>query len=463
MRYSIVIPLLVVGMILGCEGPMGPPGPGFGSLDDPSVMPAVVYTYPPMNSTGPYPDFYVTDCDYGLCSFYSLIQIRFNKFMDVTSVRRALRIHSYAGDVRTDTSNVISVGGDVVLVTPVDASGSTTGVRYRVGETYYLIVDSTARDVNGNPLRGGFATSFTPEPFFRVVEMNPADRSVEVNTGITAGLVFNSRIDTSIYRHILIEPPVNTRLGLHYDRRSLYIFVLDQWMNSTTYTVTVNADAEDAEGNTMASAFVGRFTTVDFGISTIEPRDGRRSVPLNEKVYIYSTGPIDSGSFRSAFSIEPSTPGMFSFSQQYRYVSFEPAGGWLDRTEYTIRIDSTLRSRTGDRLPELVQSVFTTGPFRVTDSYPDSGQRYVTRLPQIRVYTNGPLETASVAGSVTIEPPVPVTIELGTGGSFFSVWPDAQLSQGTTYTVTIDTTLRTPRDVRLSLPYVFTFTTLPYE
>ena len=54
------------------------------SLDDPGVMPAVVYTYPEMNSSGPYPDFYVGYCGYEYCSYYSMIQVRFNKFMDVT-------------------------------------------------------------------------------------------------------------------------------------------------------------------------------------------------------------------------------------------------------------------------------------------------------------------------------------------------------------------------------------------
>ncbi|HLF15281.1 MAG TPA: Ig-like domain-containing protein, partial [Bacteroidota bacterium] len=152
----------------GCEGPMGPPGPGFGSLDDPSVMPAVVYTYPPMNSTGPYPDFYVNDCGSGICSYYSMIQVRFNKFMDVTSVRRAVRISSSAGGVTTDTNHVASFGGDVVMVTPVDSNGSRMDVRYLLGETYRLSIDSTARDINGNSLRVPFLTTFVPEPCFRV-------------------------------------------------------------------------------------------------------------------------------------------------------------------------------------------------------------------------------------------------------------------------------------------------------
>ena len=170
-----LIMIIAAGLLIvqGCEGPQGPPGSGFGSLDDPAVQPTVIYTYPPMNSTGPYPDFYVADCGYGLCPYYSLFQIRFNKFMDVSSVRRAISLSSSAGNVRTDTNNVISVGGDVIMVTPVDNLGSPTNVRYEVGETYTLSVDSTARDINGNLLRGGFTTWFIPEPRFRVLGMEP--------------------------------------------------------------------------------------------------------------------------------------------------------------------------------------------------------------------------------------------------------------------------------------------------
>ena len=96
------------------------------SPDDPALIPRVVYTYPSANSIGPYPDIYVTPCRY-YCSPEKRLQLRFNKFMDVATVRRSINLSSPRGDVRIDPNLVIPVGGDVFLITPSIPAGVGMG------------------------------------------------------------------------------------------------------------------------------------------------------------------------------------------------------------------------------------------------------------------------------------------------------------------------------------------------
>src|SRR2546426_2995352 len=79
----------------GPSGPMGPNGAGYESLNDPHIQPVVVFTDPTGASIGPFDS-------------YNQFQIRFNKYMDIASLKRAIRFTSALDDVSTDTSTVSS-------------------------------------------------------------------------------------------------------------------------------------------------------------------------------------------------------------------------------------------------------------------------------------------------------------------------------------------------------------------
>src|SRR5712671_473149 len=87
----------------GPSGPMGPSGAGYESLNDPHVHPVVVFTDPSGGGTGPFDS-------------YNQFQIRFNKYMDIASLKRAISFTSALGDVSIDTSSVSSSTGDLITV-----------------------------------------------------------------------------------------------------------------------------------------------------------------------------------------------------------------------------------------------------------------------------------------------------------------------------------------------------------
>ncbi len=457
--------LIAAGLLAlqACEGPQGPPGAGFGSLDDPGLMPAVVYTYPEMNSSGPYPDFYFSYCEFEYCSFYSMIQIRFNKFMDVTSVRRAVSLTSTFGDIRTDTNDVVALGGDVVMVTPNDTNGSRYNVRYRVGEVYTLRIDSTARDVNGNHLTTPFTSTFVPEPYFRVTGISPDDGASGVNTALTARLSFNGEIDSSIFPFIRVEPPVAFQPQFSWRPNELYLSFNSFLSNGTTYTVSVDSGAPDAAGHPLGSGFSASFTTAGFGISNYYPPDGGSGVSLTSRLEIAFSSRIDTASFRRAFSILPPIDGRLRLNTYGAYATFEPGGGWDELTTYTATVDTNLSSESGTKLDASFTWGFTTARFQISWSSPYNGSFSVTRYPYIEIHTNGPVDSLSIPGSVRLDPPVPLNAWRRGGETSFTLVPGELLAPSTTYTLTVDTTLRTVRGARLSEPYTTSFTTAPLE
>src|SRR5437867_8209440 len=136
MHRQVFLSILISLIAVSCEGPTGPPGPsGSDSLTDPTIKPKVIYTYPDNNSIGPYENFGTS------------ILLRFNKIMDRTALRRALRLTSPLSDLKVDTTAISTSTGDVFSASVVSADPNIR-FRWRIGETYMLHVDTSAEDVN---------------------------------------------------------------------------------------------------------------------------------------------------------------------------------------------------------------------------------------------------------------------------------------------------------------------------
>jgi hypothetical protein len=464
--YRTLAAILLVVAVISCEGPTGPAGPPGdpnGSLSDPSVMPEVIYSYPGANTTGPYPELYLFDCNFEWCRWYSQFQVRFNKFMDVTSVRRAVRLSSALGDIHADTNFILSVGGDVFILSPVDSNGYRWNFRFRVGEEYSIGVDSTARDINGNALAPSFTATFVPEPYFRVMEMNPPDGATDVPTYVGINVNFNSRILPEILTHITIEPEIPGYWSMGYDSTGVGYQPSSNLPAGTAYTVTVDGTAEDALGNRIQAPVVSHFTTVPFRVTSASPAGGSTGVALTTSPAVYFSVGLDSSTIVPAFHFTPATPGTLNgVYYGTAYLSYSPLNGLLASTTYTMRFDSTLRDLSGNPLPGGYEFSFTTAPFSVLSTQPVGGATGVGRGGYVTVNTNAPIEYATIAGSIGISPSAVISsVSACDGCSSFQFYAPSGLAANTEYTVTIGTALRTKRGQALPAPYTFSFTTGP--
>ncbi|HEY6191764.1 MAG TPA: Ig-like domain-containing protein [Bacteroidota bacterium] len=480
LKLSVTTAVLLTLFALSCKGPEGPAGPagpsgtGIESLSDPSVQPRVIYTYPPANVPGPYDDFYQLlgwygEGDYGfyIPIYISQFQVRFNKYMDRSSVRRSIAVSSPDGGVRADTNYMISLGGDVFLINPVDTLGNRFS-QWKVGETYTFGVAAGARDINGNTFQPGFSMSFTPEPFFRVRKVSPPDGASDVTPqGLYYGeivLVFNSRVDTSVFSSIQITPDIPGDWWLSYDSTSIYRWVGQDLRNSTSYTMTVNTTAHDRAGNHLPVPFTSSFTTSPFRITHTYPANHAGNVEVRPYIAFEFAGVLDSATVRSSFRIQPAATGILNLYSNSTNFQFSLGRDLLFDSTYIVTIDTTLRSRQGLRLAEPYVLTFKTLPFEINSTYPLNHQRYVDRGTNLVVHFDAEIDTSTVRSSFSLADSagaaVPGTLpSSGWPTNSFVFYPGLLLAPNAAYTATISTGLRSASGTALKAPYALSFTT----
>ncbi|MBA4311973.1 MAG: hypothetical protein C0417_05025 [Chlorobiaceae bacterium] len=458
MRKLLVVNLiLLVILSLSCEGPMGPTGPqgpagDTGSLTDPTIMPRVISTFPPANSTGPYE----------FLNYYSphIIQVRFNKIMDHGSIKRAFSITSPGLDVRIDSSYIYSYGGDLFRIYVDDSLGHS--YRWKFGKTYTFGIASSAKDVNGNALNPAYSMTFTPEPYFRIKDIYPPNGAQNVNTGSSISLIFNSPVDTSIFSFIQITPPISGRWRVDsYDSTYLYYSYANRLSHNATYTINIQQSAKDKYGNQLQQPFNSSFTTGTFRVSSTYPQNGMENIHLTNSVEIYFTNYLDTSTIRRSFSITPNVNGYLNFNNNSSYLYFNHySDEFIPETTYTVRIDTSIRSANGDRMLSPYQFSFRTAPFKITYTYPYDGSTNVSRyLSSISVECNSSIDTSTIRSSFSI-PGITGYSSSYYGSNYFYFYPtNTPLDANTTYTATISTSLKSIKGARLKEPYSFSFTT----
>ncbi len=472
---SIFLLALVLMIFYGCEGPQGPMGPsgpagqGIGSLSDPSIMPKVIYTYPPANSVGPYENFYQPvgwiyypweNRIYPFQVYISQFQIRFNKFMDITSMRHAVAIASPLDDVRVDTSSVMSVGGDVFLVTPVDSNGGRLS-KWRIGQNYTFTVSSVARDVNGNMLQPAFSMAFMPEPYFRVRAVSPANGATNVSpTNYYITLALNSTVDTSFHSFVQMNPPITGQWFLSTDSITLYYVSSPALRTSTTYTITIGTEAHNKFGNHLQQPFISAFTTLPFEVASTYPSDGSTNVGVMQSISINFTGQPDTSTVRAALTAHPPIAGQYYYYSPAT-VQLNPMGEMFLDSVYAVTIDTSIRGYDGGRLSAPYTFSFRTVPFEVSSTYPYDGSTFVSPYSSVGVFFNALIDTGSVRSSFSLLDSLNHSLSgyytMYSNGFYFSA--SADLKPYSVYTAKITTGLRANQGKVLKVPYMFSFTT----
>ncbi len=429
-------------------------------LNDPSVQPEVIYTYPPQNSTGPYDNF------------SSTITIRFNKLMDLTSLQHGVHISSSLGDVKPDTARVSSSTGDVASISPI-AANAAAPFSWKVNQTYSLQIESSAKDINGNSLNPAFTMTFKPEPNFRVKSMTPSPGSVNVSARALIRLQFNSPVDTSVFSMLTIDPPLSgswlySTSGssiLQLDSTSVFFLYSGAGMMlGTSYTVSVNSSAHDKSGNRLTGEFNASFTTVPFGITNTFPGNGNTNVQLRQKGFSVSLNDgVDTSTVRESFQINPQIPGLFSFSSDLKEFFYSPLTELGANTTYTVTIDTTLRSQSGINLFQAFEYSFTTTDFKVTLISPSNDDTNVSASARLLVLFNADIDTESVRTAFHISPDVDGLLGFLNPGDGFFFSPIVSFMQGVTYNVTLDSTLQSKGGSHLTSPFSAAFSIATFK
>lgn len=203
-------------------------------------------------------------------------------------------------------------------------------------------------------------------------------------------------------------------------------------------------------------------------ISSVSPPDGAEEVRTDELIRIAFRTQMNRASLESAFHVEPTVQGNFSWYTPIRdgaeQVRFIPSTNWATNTLYQVTIDTSASDSQGIKLLEPYQFSFTTQPLGVLYTYPKPNYTWVSPNAEISIRFNADMDIQSVNSAFQL-----IDFEMNSVEGDFT-WidsdymrfrPHLSLFVKSTYTVKIDTTASDVQGGRLPEPYQFFFTTQP--
>ena len=424
--------------------------PGTGSVTDPRTAPRITYVYPPLDTFGPYTEW---DRD-ASPSHSSRMEIRFNKIMNVSSVRRAIRIRSSVHTIALDTSRIEAVDEMNFFFYVWDSWPQS-----EIGEVLTLSLASPVYDFNSNAILPGDLGTITPEPEFRVRRIAPeAGTPLQPVLGQKFELFFNSNIDSTIMTFLSVLPSLPSPWAIGTDSLSVRL-PMTSVEPSTAYEITLRSGAADRHGRAMEMASVYRYPATPFDLWANYPSYDTVETSLTRQVALSCAFYLDPVSVSSAVHISPDVPGGVSIGYPATGILLVPIREFEQRTRYVIRVDTTLRTIGGDALRQERTFSFTTGQFRLSSTSPADGEQGVYRYPIVSIRFTGRLDSATIPQAFSISPPVDGTFADGSSPDAVIFRPGLRLLANTTYTVEIDSSIRSVSGYRIGSPYSFTFTT----
>jgi hypothetical protein len=275
-----------------------------------------------------------------------------------------------------------------------------------------------------------------PEPYFRVTGATP-DSGAEVPGHETISIAFNNPIDPSLLSSIVVDPPAQLEWSISWFSAAAVSATLNN-APSGPLRVTVPAGVLDAFGHPLQHAFSRSVVVGGFAVTyAVGSQDF-----LDDPVRFIFTHWIDSATAPGAVQVDPPIAGGYRLSYEGYQMSIIPELGFAPQTGYRVSVDSSLHSSGGSRLTTPTWVAFTTPPFSLSSATPWDGSTGVSRMSAMMMFFNCSVDSASMRQAISVDPPITGTFFMVTprGGGLI---PESPLSPMTTYTFTVDSTLRT--------------------
>ncbi len=175
---------------------------------------------------------------------------------------------------------------------------------------------------------------------------------------------------------------------------------------STTFHVHMNSGVQDLAGNVQRSGSDLTFTTVGAPIvSAVVPITGANDVAVNSTIQITFDRFMDTQKVLSGLTIEPSV--RYRTSWNGLTLTITPNKPLQFSTEYTVKLGDPAVDTDGTKVKAFVSTFDTVSVgLQVTALVPTPNVAGVSVRSQIEVVFDGSIDPSSVAGAITLTPPV---------------------------------------------------------
>jgi uncharacterized protein YfaS (alpha-2-macroglobulin family) len=315
-------------------------------------------------------------------------------------------------------------------------------------------------------------------------------------------LVFDQPMDqASVEDAFVIQPAISGTFEWVTDRMVQFKPGGEGFERATKYTVTLEDDAESAEGLAMKAEILFRFTTVGYlEVTEVQPAEDATEVATDATVTVLFNRPVvplvaieDQSNLPRPLTFVPPVEGVGEWLNTSIYL-FTPDEGFEPATTYKARVAEGLADTTGGVLAEDFAWEFTTVMPAVVGSHPGPATIYVSPEPTIYVAFNQPMDHASTEAAFELrhnetEEVIPGSFEWHDEGlvlphrdtyepyqwswdpgagperigeETLSFTPDDPLEFATVYQVVVSTEAEGASGANLSHEYDVTFATILY-
>ena len=316
--------------------------------------------------------------------------------------------------------------------------------------TYTAVFDASLRAADGTPLAAPLRLAYTTEAEFAVLRVFPAEDSQDVplNTDIT--VVFNKPVVPLTTREAATPLPLKISPAVEgngaWISTAIYTFHPDQPLTSnTTYTVTLPAGVQTANGERLATAVTWAFHThaakVTRATTDSERLDEKQPaayVRLDTTLGIFFSQPMDKTAAEQAVTVQgvnaPVPPLEAHWNDDATHLTLVPQGLYSPDSTYTLTIAASARSQDGGSLGHAYRFTFhTAGLPRVLSTIPGNGQTQHSYSSWVTVVLNTYPNTKQVEHYIRVSPsPTALKIQAFDRRLFLQ-----GLEPGTTYTITL--------------------------
>lgn len=258
---------------------------------------------------------------------------------------------------------------------------------------------------------------------------------------------------------------INHEGSISVDGQTFEFPIYGMFKIARRYTVSVGENATDVTGLRLEAGYSKELVPEPaLRVINTYPEPGDTSFYPGQSVYFYLNSSIDPRSIADNCFITPRTSGKW-YQQNYYTPAlyFTPDSGFRANTTYQFTLLRTLADSLDNNMQNDFTLIFRTVRFKVSHTYPYSGQPGVPTNESIFCYFTSSIDTNSVKEMVHISPDVIGTFRFPAyyPADYCYFKPSTALSPATLYTVTLAESLRSLSGDLLSSSFTFRFSTSP--
>ena len=274
-----------------------------------------------------------------------------------------------------------------------------------------------------------------------------------------------------------VQPQIAGELDWSDDGLTLFFIPAVPFQRATTYTFTIGAEAQSAQGVALGEPFTLSLQTVGYlEVAEVLPAPDSEEVEADSVITVIFNRPVvpllmaeDTGGLPDPLRIEPSVEGKGEWLNTSIYL-FTPSEGLAGGTTYTVTVAAGLEDVTGGVLQQDYTWQFTTVAPRVLEISPRDQAEDVPIDTEVTITFSQPMDTASVESAFEFistdasEQPVQGAFAWNEDATVLTFRPTEPLEMGTLYSVGLDVQkVRSATGAALADETAFAlFTTEPY-